>query len=559
MIQIEEYAKRLNQLKQDMYKVFSVMEYPYKEPEDNEKIHLVFVGQYSAGKSSILSMLTGRKDIKIGEGITTQQVTKYDWNGIEVIDTPGIHTELRPDHDAIAYEAIASADLLVYVVSNELFDSHLGEKFRDVAINKDKAGEMILVVNKMCRTAKGNIPSQQEVIKRADGLADVLEPYTPESLNISFLDAESYLDSLEVEDPELVSDLRKRSGYDEFIETLNNFIKEKAISSKLTTSLYQMDSEITKAMSRIESSQKDIDIRALEENFRQQGYLLMEGRDSIRQEVSSIYMNVSAKIKELGIEAANLVDSDCNSTEVEVALAEKVAEAKVLIENVENQVKSTLERKLNELSLTIESLENSEFSRELKVRLEGRMDGLPDNVKKVLNCGNSLLKDAGDVVIKNAYRPGVSGGMKFSNFSGSNVHNIVLKAGKFTGYKFKPWQAIKITKGIAVAAHVVAILGVILNVGMQIAEDVKSDKIRKTLEQNRMKIRSQFNDAANGLEDFGRKYIKEVVDKNVNPSIKEMDENIRNLQMSAQLDNENHKKLLQLQGDCLSLIQDVHR
>lgn len=188
---------------------------------------LVFVGQYSAGKSSIISMLTGRKDIKIGEGITTQIVTKYDWNGIEVIDTPGIHTELRPDHDALSYSAIASADLLVYVVSNELFDSNLGEKFRTVAIDKDKAGEMILVVNKMSRTQRGNIPEQQEDIKKANGFANVITPYTPEDLNVCFLDAESYLDSLTATDTELRDDLRKRSGYDEFINKLNKFVKEK--------------------------------------------------------------------------------------------------------------------------------------------------------------------------------------------------------------------------------------------------------------------------------------------------------------------------------------------
>lgn len=559
MVQIEEYARRLRELKQRMHEVFLALQYPYKEPKDNEKIHLVFVGQYSAGKSSILSMLTGNRDIKIGEGITTQQIAKYDWNGIEVIDTPGIHTELRPDHDAISYEAIASADLLVYVVSNELFDAHLGEKFRTVAIDKDKAGEMILVVNKMCRTSKGNVPDQQEVIKHADGLADVIAPYKPENLNISFLDAESYLDSLDEEDPELALELKKRSGYDAFIATLNKFIKEKEISSKLTTSLYQMDAEIARAMERVESNQNDADIKALEENYRQQRFLFVQSRDGIRQEVSAIFTNVSSQIKELGIEAANLIDSDCKPQEVELALAEKVQAAQSLLENVEDMVTSSIKSRLEDLRLEIETLEGSEFSRALKVRLEGRMNSLPDNVKKVLEYGPTALNKASNAIIKNAYRSGMSGGLKLSNFSGGNVHAIVLKVGKFAGYKFKPWEAIKLTKGIAVAAHVMAILGVVLSVGMQITEDIQAEKLRKTLEQNRINIRSQFNDAASGLEDFGRNYIKEVIDKNIDPSIREMDEKLRHLKMDAILNNENHKKLLQLQDDCIALIQEIHQ
>ena len=84
----------------------------------------------------------------------------YDWSGIEVTDTPGIHTEKRPDHDKLSYDAIASADMLVFVVTNELFDSNLAEHFRKLAIDQDKAGEMILVVNKMTRTARGNTPEQ---------------------------------------------------------------------------------------------------------------------------------------------------------------------------------------------------------------------------------------------------------------------------------------------------------------------------------------------------------------------------------------------------------------
>ena len=99
MLELEIFSKKMEDFKSNVEKTFAAMHYDYEPPENNEKIHLVFVGQYSAGKSSIISMLTGRRDIKIGEGITTQKVTKYDWNGIEVIDTPGIHTELRPDHD----------------------------------------------------------------------------------------------------------------------------------------------------------------------------------------------------------------------------------------------------------------------------------------------------------------------------------------------------------------------------------------------------------------------------------------------------------------------------
>lgn len=102
---------------------------PAKIVEPVEAPRVVFTGQYSAGKSSLLRVITGREDIRIGAGITTDEVAEYHWNGIEVVDTPGIHTQLRPDHDDIAYKAIASAHLLVFVITNELMDSHMAGHF----------------------------------------------------------------------------------------------------------------------------------------------------------------------------------------------------------------------------------------------------------------------------------------------------------------------------------------------------------------------------------------------------------------------------------------------
>ena len=94
------------------------------KPSNDSVIRLVFAGQYSAGKSTIIKNLTGRTDIKTGGGITTEEVHEYDWNGIKIIDTPGIHTEQRPDHDEKSYKAILASDMLVFVITNELFDFH---------------------------------------------------------------------------------------------------------------------------------------------------------------------------------------------------------------------------------------------------------------------------------------------------------------------------------------------------------------------------------------------------------------------------------------------------
>ena len=58
--------------------------------QDRKELRLAFVGQYSSGKSTIISALTGRKDIKIDANVATDHVSEYKWNNIVLMDTPGI-------------------------------------------------------------------------------------------------------------------------------------------------------------------------------------------------------------------------------------------------------------------------------------------------------------------------------------------------------------------------------------------------------------------------------------------------------------------------------------
>ena len=58
--------------------------------DERKELRLAFVGQYSSGKSTIISALTGRKDIKIDANVATDIVSEYRWNNIVLMDTPGI-------------------------------------------------------------------------------------------------------------------------------------------------------------------------------------------------------------------------------------------------------------------------------------------------------------------------------------------------------------------------------------------------------------------------------------------------------------------------------------
>ena len=74
---------------------------------DHEKpISLVFVGQFSAGKSTIIKALTGIDDIETGKGQVTNNVEKYIWRDIQVIDRQFVSHYKRQPSKRVDVESI---------------------------------------------------------------------------------------------------------------------------------------------------------------------------------------------------------------------------------------------------------------------------------------------------------------------------------------------------------------------------------------------------------------------------------------------------------------------
>lgn len=417
---------------------------------------------------------------------------------------------------------------------------------------------MILVVNKMERAADGNSSAQRDIIR--EDLQKVLSPYTPEQLNLSFLDAESYLDGIAEQgnDAELAEELIERSGYSTFVETLNRFVDTKSLSSKLTTDLYMIDEQIEKAIKTLQPEALDSDIDALEESFIQQRHVLIEARGRMQQEVKDIYISTSSRIRDIGLDAANLLIDGCKQDEVESELRKAIQQANDLIEKSQAEALEVISARLNEIGQQLETIENSEFSRNLKSRLSGKFDGFPEGIQRILTNAGYGFQKAGQVVLNNAYKVGAQGGLKLTNFSGSTIHQMVLKIGRSIGYKFKPWQAIKFTRGIAIGGQVLGALGVGVTVFMQIKADKDEQRVREDLKNNRQNIRSQFNMVANELEDFARQYIKDNVDRSLEPSILTIDRNIQEIRDSRISRSLLCRNMEVLQKECRLLIEDIH-
>ena len=325
--QLEEFVRRGGVLLGDTRKIFADYDdlglnfKPLPEtmkPADGP-VKLVFVGQYSSGKSSIIKMLSGI-ETEIGAGIKTQEAHTYSWGDLEIVDTPGIHTELCPDHDEKTYYEIDQAALLIFVVTNEGFDDRMGNHFRKLAIEQDRGKNMVLVVNKMDRTALGNVPEQQEII--AQDLVKIIAPFTPENLYLSFLDTESYFAWLDETDEEIRALFYEQCGLDKFVTNLNEFVKSRGVLSKIQAPLETLKSAVTDVIGESENLSVDRDIDAAEELLRRRQKALIDGKRRINNEIVELAETLCTKIKTEGSNAASKIVAGISEDE-----AKRIVEA----------------------------------------------------------------------------------------------------------------------------------------------------------------------------------------------------------------------------------------
>lgn len=523
----------------------------------DESVQVVFAGQYSAGKSSILKAMTGREDIETGGGITTQQVQHLDWNGIRVADTPGVHTELRPDHDEMAYEAISRADLLVFVVTNELFDSHMAEHFRKLAIEREKAHEMLLVVNKMQRCAEGNTPEAQEVIRQ--DLRSVLAPFTPEQLRLSFVDAEAALEARAGQDEGVRRMYRQRSGFDAFIDNLDAFVQEKGLAARYTTSLYTLEQVLQEALAAETSDDPDVD--ALQELLIQQRRALVESKARLSQSVESKVQQTTSRIREEGRNAAELIHHEADSEAVNRELAAAQERVQEQVDALSGSVQETVEGHVRDLAARVDGIAASEFVKELMPRLAERVQAIDVDPKTLSGArqGADATRQLGKFLVEHSFNPTDGASLfKLGPYSGTAAHSVVKDVGNFFGKSFQPWEAVKWARTIANAGRVLSVAGVVLTVALQVKEDVDAANLERELREGRTAVRAGFGEAAHAIElhfdEATNTYVAETMDQR----LAEVDGQLRELRDMRRSRSELFRELTDLLEDTRSLISEMH-
>lgn len=448
----------------------------WNEYQNQPKLTIAFIGQYNAGKSTLIKALTGDSTVRISAEICTDEVSEYSWKDVLVVDTPGIYAG-RTDHDSLTLEKISRSDLLVFVVPNELFNPQGGDFFKKVANDMQRVGQMVLVINKMSRET-----GEPETL--LSSVLQVIEPYHYNDFNTCFIDADSYLQARYETDEEEKTFLVGESNFDEFLNALQKLIERNELSAKLVTPLHKAVDLLEKSYNLLATN--DQLTRDLLELLRRKENILRASQIRSINIYRSILRELEHEIVMVGEQVASKVNGHHNQEEIETEIDHCGQKIDQLERQKITEIRSSIETELRSLETKLQNLEGSILGKNIEKEIEIELQHKKEQRNYDLNRpGSSTYLKAAPEILNGV-----------GKFASQASRDIVYSVGKSLGVKFKPWGAFKGAKFIRGLGPVFAGLGFALDIFMSKKEEEDEMSFEQKLRKVRVDIRKGYRDLA---------------------------------------------------------------
>lgn len=557
-INFAKYQERLMALKDKTVNLLSEtdnevlipkMQEELSTANDRKELRLAFVGQYDSGKSTIISALTGRKDIKIDSNIATDVVSEYRWNNIVLMDTPGILAGKVEAHDEATKKALKDCDLIFYVLTSQLFDNVVFNNFIDLAYNQHFADKMFIVINKMgmesgdFKQLSDNYTISLEKIFSERG-------YNVHDFPIAFIDAVDYIDGQNENDSEFI----ELSNFEHFIDKMNAFVAQKGVIKK------QFDTPIRILQSYLKNIMVSSVDKTLSDFYTQfemkLSHSLSEMKRDVNNVLSSFDSSAMSEVISLSNDIGYVKEEDwkrkqiCLDNNLKTIISNTSAE-------IERTIQQNYERLISEINEFGEKDSLVKYSNELDARISSPTISIEE--KKSLTMqkkGLELLKLGGTKV--SSLAPDVNslfGGV--SQASGSSLHEIVLNVGHFFGKSFKPWQAVRWASNIAkVAKFGIPVIATGIDIWMQFREDSKENQRFNQIKDSRNQFVTTYQIEINKIKSQFEHYLNDVLENYVNKR-NEINRSKEELIQASKRNDKISHAINELEGEYVDFIEIV--
>lgn len=377
----KEFQKLLTQGKlQELTDISKKLDEELKKYWEQGLLGVAFVGAYNAGKSTQIAALTGRRDIKIGSDVTTDTTTKYDWNGIKLIDTPGLWAD-RKDHDKITYDAIKKADLLIFCLTYDLFDDITVENFKNLAYEQRYQWKILLVINKMSDEAG---EETEKIANYRESLAHSLKPSNINEFPICFIDAKQYCEGVDNKNKNLIN----ASRFQTFIEELNTFVNKRGDKARFDTPVRIAQGCVDEAQLSFIKTINSTQDEAFLALFNSLSRVVEKERERLRNNVNDIKLKKTGEILNQIPILSSAIDKD-NFISVK---AEVMSTVKKCYETAQQQIQQEFDKTIDSVKQEFEKIFQSDLSIALQNSLLSKLSQETSLVTPI-NPKKEQLKD----------------------------------------------------------------------------------------------------------------------------------------------------------------------
>lgn len=516
-------------------------------------LSLVFTGQYNAGKSTLIRALTGRADIVIDSDVATNHVREYSWDEVLLIDTPGVQSGVD-GHDELADRALRNSDMVVFVVTVDLFDDKAVNHFEYVALDLGKKYSMVLVVNK-AGTMQADPQLRRREVKRVAGPAC-------ETVPVIITDARDFLEAAEEDDPDLQRELLDAANLTEVAAQLNSLVVSAGHLSRLRRPFELVNVVCSEAMERLTDDPTEKAARSI---LNRQRRLAVNSRRRLDLAFGECFQDFRRSMEVCAEKVADQVDeldsepTDARQRKVEGIESEFRLEAEACAANLELRLQESADAEAKIASQEFKELSSSAKLDLLQEGLETPAHVATDS-KPATPSGthddlySKTLKQIGTTAGSLSEFWGTAGATALRDVSGSQGHKVVYSVGKALGKNFKPWEAVKTAKTIGRGFQVVNKAMPFVALGVDLFVAIKADRdegkyVNEIQSRRNSILREAGTSAAEVAQEF-RARLNRGIDEMYSPVIDRIEKQQTELDQAAATRDRIRSELAAITAEC---------
>lgn len=505
-----------------------------------QPFRLVVTGEYNAGKSTILKALTG-EDILIHSNVSTAEVSQYPWRHVLLFDTPGVGAGIEP-HDELAEQALRDADLVLFVVTVDLFDDVTAAHLRHVAFELGKFDQMVIVVNKAATMAAA--PGVREAAVR-DALGTEHAPLT-----LVECDAKCALGAVDA-DGERSAYLRRVGNLPALEAALNTLVVTGGTAGRLRAPFQAALAVVRDLRPFLEPEPEE---QALADLLERRREILAQSRLRLCNRIEAAYGATRDRIVRAG-DVLALAARD--GAVPEPAMKEFEDSAQQAAQSLQGLIERAFEAELTELAAEDRGLAAGP---EAQTLADAGMVGF--DFPSTPAAGSGFHSDDGGASSfwqqmtalfgshgQNWLGDVIRGGGR----SGSTLHEFVLTLGHKFGYRFRPWEAVNWASRLSAAATA----GLFLFDVWQQTNAVRAEE--DAIQRQQLSLRSGVRGAAAALIEAASEQVAPIVDRfylEAARPLVELDERLVAVRQERAVLTEG---LARVERDCLEALDLVNR